>query len=146
MKFIQLSIIIMMPNYMNLLLLVCTVKHNTILNRAMQWLTHWGRCQAIIWTNARILLIEALGTKFSEMLSKIHTFSFKKMHFKMLSAKWWPFCLSLNVLRKNRGQMSIVSILGNINFAITAIAEKWLTITLGIPLCMIGQYPAQAGS
>ena len=64
----------------------------------------------------------------------------------MLSAKWWPFCLSLNVLRKNRGQMSIVSILGNINFAITAIAEKWLTITLKIPLCMIGQYPAQAGS
>ena len=78
-------------------------------------LTHWGRVthvctsklnigsenglspsrrQAIIWTNAGIWLIRALGTKFSE----IHTFSFKKMHLKMLSAKWDQFCLSLYVL------------------------------------------------
>ena len=40
------------------------------------------RCQAIIWTNARILLIGLLGTNFSEILSLIHTFSFKKMHLK----------------------------------------------------------------
>ena len=58
-----------------------------------------GRLQAIIWTNAGILLIGTLGTNFSEVLSKIHIFSFKKMHLKMLSAKWLPFCLSLNVLR-----------------------------------------------
>ena len=30
-----------------------------------------GRCQAIIWTNAEILLIGPLGTKFSEMLIEI---------------------------------------------------------------------------
>ena len=42
-----------------------------------------GRCQAIIWTNDGILLIGRLGTNFSESLIKIHTFSFKKMHFKM---------------------------------------------------------------
>ena len=42
-----------------------------------------GRRQAIIWTNARLLLIEPLGTNFSEILIKIHTFSFKKMHLKM---------------------------------------------------------------
>ena len=30
--------------------------------------------QAIIWTNARLLLIEPLGTNFSEILIKIHTF------------------------------------------------------------------------
>ena len=42
-----------------------------------------GRCQAIIWTNAGILLIGPLGTKFNEILIEIHTFSFKKMHFKM---------------------------------------------------------------
>ena len=72
-------------------------------------LTHWGRVmhicvsiliiiasdnglsperrQAIIWTNAGILLMGPLGTNFSGILSEIHTFSFKKMHFKTLSAK-----------------------------------------------------------
>ena len=48
------------------------------------------RRQAIIWTNVGILLIQTLGRNFSEILSKIHTFSFKKMHFKIPS-KWWPF-------------------------------------------------------
>ena len=57
-----------------------------------------GWHQAIIWTNAGILLIRTLGTNFSEILGEIHTFPFKKMHLKMLSAKWRPFCLGLNVL------------------------------------------------
>ena len=82
-------------------------------------LTHWGRAthicvgkltiigsdnglspdrrQTIIWTNAGILLIEPIGTNFSEILIGIQTFSFKKM----LSAKWRPFCLGLNVLTNN---------------------------------------------
>ena len=59
------------------------------------------RRQAIIWTNARILLIGPLGTNFSEILIGIETFSFKKMHLKISSAKWRPFCLGLNVLRRN---------------------------------------------
>ena len=46
-----------------------------------------SRRQAIIWTNAGILLIGPLGTNFSGILSEIHTFSFKKMHFKTSSAK-----------------------------------------------------------
>ena len=58
-----------------------------------------GRRQAIIWTNAAILLIGPLGTNFSEILIKIYTFSFKKMHLKMSSAKWRPFCCGLNVLK-----------------------------------------------
>ena len=37
-----------------------------------------GRRQAIIWTNAGILLIGTLGTHFSEILSEIHTFSFSR--------------------------------------------------------------------
>ena len=37
-------------------------------------------------------------TNFSEILIEIHTFSFKKMHFKMSSAKWRLFHLGLNVL------------------------------------------------
>ena len=72
-----------------------------------RWLTHWGRVmqmcvtklaiigsvngllpgrrQAIIWTNAGILLIGPLGTNFSEILIEIHTFSFKKIYPKMSS-------------------------------------------------------------
>ena len=83
-------------------------------------LTHWGRVthicvgkltiigsvnglsprrrQAIIWTNAGILLIEPLGTNFSEILIGIQMFSLKKMRLKMSSAKWRPFCLGLNEL------------------------------------------------
>ena len=57
-----------------------------------------GRRQAIIWTNDWILLIGPLGINFSEILIKIHTFSFKTMHLKMSSGKWCPSCLSLNVL------------------------------------------------
>ena len=56
-----------------------------------------GRRQALIWTNAGILLIGPLGTNFIEILIGIQTFSFKKMHLKMSSAKWRPFCLGLNV-------------------------------------------------
>ena len=85
-----------------------------------QWLTHWGRVthicvgnliiigpdnglspgrrQAIIWTNAGILLIGSLGTDFIEIWIKIKIFSLKKMRLKMSSAKRQPFCLGLNVL------------------------------------------------
>ena len=59
-----------------------------------------GRRQANIRTNAGILLIGTLGTNFSEILSEIHTFSFKKMHLKMSSGRWRPFCLGLNGLKK----------------------------------------------
>ena len=83
-------------------------------------LTHWGRVrhicvgkltiidsdnglspdrrQAIIWTNAGILIIGPWGTNFSEILVDIKAFSLKKMHLKISSAKWRPFCLGLNVL------------------------------------------------
>ena len=91
-----------------------------MLNTSVFTLTHWGRVtqicvgkltnigsdnglspgrrQAIIWTNAGILLIGPLGTNFSEFLIVIHTSSFNKMHLKMSSAKWRPFCFGLNVL------------------------------------------------
>ena len=83
-------------------------------------LTHWGRVthmcvskqtilgsdndlsadrrQTIIWTNAGILLIDPLGTNFSEILIEIYTFSFKKKHLKMSSRKWRQFCLGINML------------------------------------------------
>ena len=84
-------------------------------------LTHWGRVthicvsnlttigsdnglspgwrQAIIWTNAGILLFGPLGTNFNETSIEIHAFSLKKIHLKLSSGKWRPFCLGLNVLR-----------------------------------------------
>ena len=86
----------------------------------LNFLTHWGwlmhicigkpttigsdngsspeRRQAIIWTNAGILLIGPLGTNFSEILIEIQTFSWKKIRLKMSSAKCCSFRLGLNVL------------------------------------------------
>ena len=57
-----------------------------------------GRRQVIFWTKAGILLIGTLETNFSEILIECHSFSFKKIHMKMSSAKWRPFCLGLNEL------------------------------------------------
>ena len=57
-----------------------------------------SRRQAIIWTNAWILLIGPLWTNFSEILFEILTFSLMKIRLKVSSAKWRPSCLGLNVL------------------------------------------------
>ena len=59
-----------------------------------------GQRQAIIWTNAKILLIQTLGINFSEILSYIDTFSFKRLHFKNVvwEFKYRPFCLGLKFL------------------------------------------------
>ena len=59
------------------------------------------RRQAIIWTNAGFFLIGPLETNFSEILIEIHSFSFKKMHLKMSSAKGRLFSLGLNELNVN---------------------------------------------
>ena len=67
-----------------------------------------GRRRAIIQTNAGILLIGPLGRNFNEMLIEIHTFSFKKMHLKMWSAKWRPFCLGLNVLKVQNENIAFI--------------------------------------
>ena len=94
--------------------------HLTGLTVVLIMLTHWGRLrhicvdkltiidsdnglspgrrQGIIWTYAGILLIGPLGTNFNDILISIQTFSFKKLHLKMSSAKWRPFCLGLNVV------------------------------------------------
>ena len=98
--------------------------HYSIYQKVSKWvsitLTHWGRVthiciskqtiigsdnglspgrrQAIVWTNAGILLIGPLGTNFSEISIKILTFSLTKMRLKVSSAKWRPVCLGLNVL------------------------------------------------
>ena len=55
------------------------------------------RRQAIILTNAGLLLIGPLGTNFSDNLIEIIILSFMKMLLNVSSAKW-PFCIGLNVL------------------------------------------------
>ena len=54
-----------------------------------------GRRQAIILTNARILLIRLIGTNFSEILHRNSYVFIKKIHFKLSSGKVRPFCLGL---------------------------------------------------
>ena len=101
--------------------LICISSYHLINNPTRNcFLTHWCRVtqicvgkltiigsdndlspdrrQAIIWTNAGLLLIGPLGTNFSEILIEILAFSFKKMRLKVSSAKRRPFCLGLNVL------------------------------------------------
>ena len=56
------------------------------------------RHQAITWYNADLLSNGLEGTNFTEILNEIQTFSFHKIHLKMLSAKWQPFCFNLNIL------------------------------------------------
>ena len=64
-------------------------------------------CKAIISTNTGILLIGPFGTNFSEIFIKIYTFSFKKMHLKLSSGNWRPFCLCLNVLNAHSAILGV---------------------------------------
>ena len=45
-----------------------------------------------------IYVSKLITRNFGEILIEIWTFSFKKIHLKMSSGKWCPFCLCLNVL------------------------------------------------
>ena len=47
--------------------------------------------------------IDCQEQNFSEMLNKICRFSFKKMHFKIVSVKWCPFCSCHNVVIRHIG-------------------------------------------
>ena len=66
-----------------------------------------GRRQAIIWTNAGILLIGPLGTNFSEIFIEMYISLFKKMYLKMSSGQWRPFCPGLNVINHWWGRVNI---------------------------------------
>ena len=118
------------------------------------WLTHWdssiyvssvtiissdngllpGRHQTIIWTSAGVLLIGPLGTNFSEIVVATHTFSFRKMHLKMLSGKWRPFsrphCVNTNSKSKSwHGECCLIVIVGNMMLSLLPIITRksqWL--------------------
>ena len=56
--------------------------------------------QAIIWTNAALLSIGPSWTTFNEIWNKIRNLSLK-MHLKMSSVKWRPFCSGGDELTAN---------------------------------------------
>ena len=117
-------------------------------NLARKGLTHWGRVthicvnkltiigsdnglspdrrQAIIWTNAGLLLIGPLGTNFSEILIEIITFPFKKMRLKVSSAKRRTFCLGLNVLRHVR---DVTPLHWECSYSTLAWAHRYIVVT-----------------
>ena len=86
-------------------------------------LTHWGRVthicvgnldmissdngllprqrQAIMWTNAGILLNWPIATNFNEILIEIHTFSFKKIFWKIAAILSRPQCVKIRVFSRH---------------------------------------------
>ena len=97
-----------------------------------------GRRQAIIWTNAGILLIEPLGTNISETLIAIHTFPFKKIQLKMSSGKWRPSCLGLNVL-KCWHFYSGLNVLSYCDLMTPWRHRTWLTLVQVMVCCLTAQ-------
>ena len=72
-----------------------------------------GRCQAIMWTNAGILLIRSLRTNFSEILREIHSFSLKKNAFenvvwKMAAILSRPQCVNKSFKRYHTHKKSLL--------------------------------------
>ena len=119
--------------------------------KSVSWLinlTHWGRVahiciskltiicsdnglspvrrQAIIWTNAEILLNEPIRTNFSEILIETRIFSFKTISFKMSSGKRRPFCLGRNVLC----HLLLKTEYSKKNYFMTA--DDWLLLTTSL--------------
>ena len=89
-----------------------------------------GRRQAIIWTNAEILLIGPLGTHFNETSIEIHTFSFKKIHLKLSSGKWRPFCLGLNVLIHVSERVPRPQCVNSLQYPIMGYCSLWTSDTI----------------
>ena len=82
-----------------------------------------GWCEALIWTTAAILLI---GSKFSEILIEIHTFSFKKMNLQMSSRNGCDF---VNVLEWVLFQLSNEETVSSIKSAQHHFAYIWILST-----------------
>ena len=109
-----------------------------------------GSCYVMVWclvitgTNDDWLSVRPLSTEFNkiwikilqtfpfkmenEILSAIHTSSFKKMHLKISSAKWRPFFLGLNVLIGRLVYQSWFSALYNGASSIWCQANSWTNV------------------
>ena len=84
-----------------------------------------GQCQGIIWANAGILLIQTLGTNFSEFLKQNSNIFIQENAFERSSVKWRPICLSLN------NGMLILKLLDSFftkKFTLNSKLSSWLLI------------------
>ena len=88
-----------------------------------------GRRQAIIWTIDGILLIGYLGTNFSEILIAILSFSFKKMHLKMSSAKMAAILSRGRWVKKAISSLSYPADLGEVlSMIVFVISCRWTAV------------------
>ena len=62
-----------------------------------------GRCQASIWTNARILLSWPLGTNFGEMSIEIHAFSHQEDAFVNIICEIATLLVSASMIKNELG-------------------------------------------
>ena len=92
------------------------------------------RRQAIILTNAGILLIWRLGINFSEMFIKIHTFLFEKMHLKMTSAKWRPIYLGLSVSSLHCDRLHPYQCFMMVAINDSLVLLWWLVLNINLPV------------
>ena len=70
--------------------------------------------QAIIWTNARILLIGPTGTNITLILNQNLSIFIQEKALKLMSAKWRPLFLGLNVLTSLPSVCSVGPLFGNV--------------------------------
>ena len=100
------------------------------------------RRQAIIRTNAGILLIGPLGTNFSEILIETQTFSLKKIHLKMSSAQCCSFRLGLNVLMNCCFHLTYHVALVTITkrYYLGARSLSWVSNSFGLASCVAESY------
>ena len=103
--------------------------------------------QAITWTNAHLLSIGSLRTNFSEIQIEIQSFSFKKMHLKMSSAKWRPFCPGGDELTEPSGpKLSKILIeiqtfsLKKMHFKLSSAKWRWFCFTLCVLKVCVRMY------
>ena len=64
---------------------------------------------------------------FSETSMEIKTFSFKKMHLKMLSGKWRSFCLTLKLVKSSH--CNSFEVWTPINFICRFLVFRWIAKT-----------------
>ena len=81
-------------------------------------------CQVITWTSAILISIRTWRPNFNLILIKFWTFSFKKMHLKLSSAKWLPF-FSNSVLRIMKNNNSYCQVACQAAFVIKGGWEYW---------------------
>ena len=79
----------------------------------------WNIVNCTLWTSANENSIE------------IYTFSFKKIHLKMLSGKWRPFRLGLNVLKWCDMSTKVSQITDNFESS----CHWWIPLTHGQKFC-----------